>query len=206
MLGLIGKKIGMSQVFGENGEAVPVSVINAGPCPVVCKKTEDKHGYNAIQLAFEPIRPVKSNLPELGYFRKANLPPYKYLQEFRVDNPDDYEVGDLVNVGIFEGIEKVDVSGKSKGKGFQGVMKRYGFHGGRKTHGGRGPRSPGSVGMAAYPGKVIKGKKLPGRMGNEKEHIRNMQVVNVDAENNLLLVKGSVPGARNNVLRITVQK
>ncbi|MCD6380646.1 50S ribosomal protein L3 [bacterium] len=206
MLGLIGKKIGMSQVFDENGIVIPVSVIKAGPCPVVWKKTENENGHNVVQLAFEELRTTKSNLPELGHFRKANLPPYRYLQEFRVDNPDEFKVGELVNVGIFEGVKKVDISGKSKGKGFQGVMKRHGFHGGRKSHGGRGPRSPGSIGMAAYPGKVIKGKKLPGRMGNKLEHIKNLRVVEVDIENNLLLVKGAVPGARNTVLRITAKK
>ncbi len=206
MLGLIGKKIGMSQIFDENGLVVPVSVIKVGPCPVVLKKTEKSHGYNAVQLAFETIRPTKANLPKLGHFRKANLPPYRHLQEFRVDDPNEFEIGSFLDIGIFEGVEKVDITGKSKGKGFQGVMKRHGFHGGRKSHGGRGPRSPGSIGMAAYPGKVIKGKKLPGRMGHTTEHVKNLRIVDVDTENNLLLIKGAVPGARNTILRITVQQ
>ncbi len=203
MLGLIGRKIGMSQVFDEKGTAIPVSVIEAGPCPVVQVKTEKNDGYNAVQLAFEEVRPTRANLPQLGHFRKADLPPYRYLQEFKVDDPDEFSPGQLIDVGIFTESKKVDVSGKTKGKGYQGVVKRHGFHGGRKTHGSQSHRVPGSIGMAAYPSRVLKGQKLPGRMGFAEMHVRNLEVVEVDIENNLLLVKGAVPGARNTVLRLT---
>jgi len=205
MIGLIGKKVGMSQVFNENGEVIPVSVVRVGPCPVVQKKSEGKEGYNAIQVAFETVRPTKANLPSLGHFKKADLPPYRFLGEFKVDNPDEYEVGQLLSVEVFHGIERVDVTGNSKGKGFQGVMKRHGFHGGKGSHGVIGHRKPGSIGCSADPSRVAKGKKMPGRMGNRKTHVKNLKVVEIDAENNLLLVEGAVPGARNTVLRITAQ-
>ena len=204
MLGLIGKKIGMTQIFDENGICIPVSVIHAGPCPIVQVKTVKKDGYNAVQLAFEEIRPTRAGLPSIGHFKAAGLPPYRYIQEFKVENPEEYETGKLIHVSIFEEAKKVDVTGKSKGRGFQGVIKRHGFHGGRKTHGGKSHRIPGSIGMAAYPGRVLKGTKLPGRMGHVRVHTRNLKVVEVDTENNLLLVRGAVPGARNTVLRLTV--
>jgi large subunit ribosomal protein L3 len=202
MVGLIGRKIGMTQIFDKDGMTVPVSVIEAGPCPVVQIKRAESEGYNAVQIAFEQIGPSKSNMPMIGHFRKANLPPYRYLQEFKVDNPDDYQLGQLLDVSIFEGVEKIDVHGMTKGKGFQGVVKRHGFHGGKKTHGAKEHRVPGSIGMAADPSRVFKGTKLPGQMGDRWIHIRNLDVVEVDRENNLILVKGAVPGARNNILRI----
>ncbi len=203
MIGLIGRKIGMSQVFDEKGVLTPVSVIQAGPCPVVQVKTEAKDGYNAVQVAFDLVRPTRANLPRLGHFRKANLPPYRNLQEFRVDNPEEFEMGQLIDVSIFKDMAQMNVSGRTKGKGFQGVMKRHGFGGGRKTHGSHSHRIPGSIGMAAYPGKVFKGTKLPGQTGYDVKHIKNLKIVEVDTENNLILVKGAVPGARNTVLRLT---
>lgn len=204
MLGLIGKKIGMTQVFDEDGTAIPVSVIHAGPCPVVQVKTVEKDGYNAVQIAFEEIRPTRAALPMIGHFKSAGLPPYRYLQEFRVDNPGEYAPGQLIDVSIFEKAEWIDVSGKSKGRGYQGVVKRHNFHGGKKTHGSKSHRVPGSIGMAAYPSRVLKGTRLPGRMGHEEVHARNLKVVEVDTENNLLLVRGAVPGSRNTMLRLTV--
>ncbi len=203
MVGLIGRKIGMTQVFDENGAVVPVSVIQAGPCPVVQVRTVKRDGYNAVQLAFQAIRPTLVNLPTLGHFRRAGLPPYRYLQEFRVDNPEEFQTGQLVDLGIFKDVLKVNVAGRTKGKGFQGVIKRHGFHGGKKTHGSMSHRVPGSIGMAAYPARVFKGQKLPGRMGGERLSVRNLRVVEVDVENNLILVRGAVPGARNTVVRIT---
>ncbi len=202
MVGLIGRKIGMTHVFGDEGSIIPVSVIQAGPCPVVQIKKAGKEGYNAVQIAFEQLKPSRANMPEIGHFRKADLPPYRYLQEFKVENPDDYQVGQMLDVSIFEDAGKVDVHGMSKGKGFQGVVKRHGFHGGKETHGSKAHRVPGSIGMAADPSRVFKGTKLPGQMGNQRVHIRNLDVVEVDRENNLLLVRGAVPGARNNILRI----
>lgn len=203
MIGLIGRKVGMSQVFDEDGTLTPVSVIQAGPCPVVQVKTKESDGYDAVQVAFDMVRPTRANLPQLGHFRKANLPPYRHLQEFRVDDASQYEQGQLIDVGIFKDADAIDVSGRTKGKGFQGVIKRHGFGGGRKTHGSKSHRVPGSIGMAAYPGKVLKGQKLPGRTGGETKHVRNLKIVEVDTENNLLLVKGAVPGSRNTILRLT---
>jgi len=201
---LIGKKIGMTQIFTEDGTAVPVSVIQAGPCPVVQVKKEDTDGYNAVQLAFEEIPPSRANLPGIGHFRKAGLPPHRYLQEFRIDNPDEFKPGDFVDVSIFKDVKRVNVTGRTKGRGYAGVVKRHGFSGGSKTHGSKSHNVPGSIGMAAYPSRVLKGQKLPGRMGFERFTVKNLEVVEVDTENNLLLVKGAVPGARNTVLRITV--
>ncbi len=206
MIGLIGRKIGMSQVFDEDGSVIPVSVIEAGPCPVVQVKTEKKDGYNAVQIGFGKVRHTRANLPTLGHFRKANLPPYRHLQEFRVDNPEEFSPGQLIDVSIFKDIATLDVSGKTKGKGFQGVMKRHGFSGGRKTHGSHSHRIPGSIGMAAYPGKILKGQKMPGRAGHDMKHVSNLKIVEVDTDNNLLLVKGAVPGARNTVLRLTTPR
>ncbi len=204
MVGLIGKKIGMTQVFEENGTVVPVSVIQAGPCPVVQVKTKEKDGYSAVQIAFEEIRPTRSNLPGLGHFRKAGLPPCRHLQEFRVDNPEGFEPGQIVDISIFKDVPMVNVVGRTKGKGYQGVVKRHGFHGGKKTHGSMSHRIPGSIGMAAYPARVLKGTKLPGRMGHKRMNVSNLKVVQIDVENNILLVRGAVPGARNTILRVTV--
>lgn len=204
MVGLIGRKIGMTQVFDENGVVIPVSVIEAGPCPVVQVKSVETDGYNAVQIAFDEIPPARINLPALGHFLKKNLPPFRYLQEFRVDNVAEFTPGQLIDVSVFKAVSRVNVSGKSKGKGFQGVVRRHGFHGGKKTHGSQAHRSPGSIGMAAYPARVLKGQKLPGRMGHKKFNVRNLKVVDVDVENNLLLVRGAVPGARNTILRLTI--
>jgi large subunit ribosomal protein L3 len=203
MVGLIGRKIGMTQIFDENGTVIPVSVIEVGPCPVVQVKTAGKDGYNAVQLAFGEMRPTRANLPKIGHFKGAGLPPYRYLREFRVDDASEFEPGQVLDVGIFKDVEKVDVAGKTKGKGFQGVIKRHGFHGGKKTHGSMSHRIPGSIGMAAYPGRVLKGTKLPGRMGHKRFSARNLMVVDVDVEHNLMLVRGGVPGARNTLLMLT---
>lgn len=203
MLGLIGKKIGMIQIFDENGTAVPVSVIHAGPCPVVQVKTVEKDGYNAVQLAFEEMRPTRAVLPAIGHFKKSGLPPHRHTQEFRVDNPEAYTAGQIIDVGIFKEVQRVNVTGKTKGRGFQGVVKRHKFSGGKDTHGSKSHRVPGSIGMAAFPSRVLKGHKLPGRMGHVRFQARNLKVVEIDAENNLLLVRGAVPGARNTLLRLT---
>jgi large subunit ribosomal protein L3 len=204
MIGLIGRKIGMSQIFDDKGAVVPVSVIEAGPCPVVQVKTEATDGYNAVQIAFGEVRHSLSNLPQMGHFRKAGLPPYRHIQEFRVDDPSAFEPGQLIDVGIFADAETVDVSGKSKGKGFQGVMRRHGFGGGKASHGvNKVHRAAGSIGSAAWPSRVMKGTRMAGRMGHANNHVKNLKVVEVDRENNLLLVKGAVPGSRNTILRLT---
>lgn len=204
MIGLIGRKIGMSQIFDEKGSVIPVSVIEAGPCPVVQVKAEDTDGYNAVQIAFEEVGQSRSNLPQMGHFRKAGLPPYRHVQEFKVDDPSAFEPGQLIDVSIFKDVETIDVTGKTKGKGFQGVVKRYGFGGGKASHGvNKVHRGGGSIGMAAWPSRVFKGTKMPGRMGNARHHVKNLKVVEVDTENNLLLVRGAVPGSRNTILRLT---
>jgi large subunit ribosomal protein L3 len=204
MIGLIGRKIGMTQVFDEKGTVIPVSVIEAGPCPVVQVKTEKADGYNAVQIAFGETVQSRSNLPQMGHFRKAGLPPYRYVQEFKVDDPSAFEPGQLIDLSIFSDAITVDVTGKSKGKGFQGVVKRYGFGGGKASHGvNKVHRAGGSIGSSAWPSRVVKGTKMAGRMGNAKNHIKNLKVVEVDTENNLLLVKGAVPGSRNTILRLT---
>jgi large subunit ribosomal protein L3 len=207
MIGLIGRKIGMSQVFDEMGSVIPVSVIEAGPCPVVQIKTEEKDGYNAVQIAFGEVGQSRSNLPMMGHFRKAGLPPYRHIQEFRVEDPSAFEPGQLIDVSIFSGAETVDVTGRAKGKGFQGVVRRHGFGGGKASHGvNKVHRAGGSIGMAAYPSRVLQGTKMAGRMGSVKRHVKNLKVVEVDTENNLLLVKGAVPGSRNTILRLTAPR
>ena len=203
MRGLIGKKVGMSQIFDKDGTVVPVSVIQAGPCPVVQVKTGKKEGYGAVQLAFGSVRLTKMNLPTLGHFKKANLPAYKHLQEFRVENPDEYEPGQMIDVSIFKDVKLVDVTGKTKGRGFTGLVKRYKFHGGGATHGSKSHAVAGSIGSSAYPSRVFKGKKMAGRMGNKRFTVRNLAVVEIDLENNIIMVRGAVPGAVNTILRVT---
>jgi large subunit ribosomal protein L3 len=204
--GLIGKKVGMTQVFDDYGDAVQVTVIQAGPCVVVQKKTREHEGYDAIQLGFvDPGRKVNANKPMEGHFKNANVPPVSVLKEFRFSEEEEspVNVGDQVLVqDVFEVATLVNVAGKGKGRGFQGVIKRHGFHGGRATHGSMFHRAPGSIGASAYPSRVVAGMKGPGHMGNKNLTIRNLEVVSIDEENNLLLVKGSVPGARGGYLVI----
>jgi large subunit ribosomal protein L3 len=204
--GLIGKKMGMTQVFDSVGNAVPVTVLQAGPCVVVQKKTAEKEGYSALQLGFvDHKRKPRANKPMVGHFNRAEVPPVSHLKEFRYSEEDgEVSVGDQVLVkDVFEVDTRVDVTGKTKGRGFQGVIKRHGFHGGRATHGSMFHRAPGSIGASAYPSRVFAGMKAPGRMGNSRVKIRNLRVVEIDQENNLLLVKGSVPGARGSYVLIT---
>ncbi len=203
MRGLIGKKIGMTQIFEKDGTIVPISVIQAGPCPVVQVKTEKKEGYGAVQLAFGFIRPTKTDLPTAGHFKKANLPAYRHLQEFRIENPDDYSPGQMIDVSIFKDVKLVDVTGKTKGRGFAGLFKRHKFHGGGDTHGSKSHRAAGSIGSSAYPSRVFKGKRMAGRMGYQRFTARNLTVVEIDLENNLIMVRGAVPGAVNTILRVT---
>lgn len=203
MKGILGKKLGMTRIFREDGTAIPVTVIQAGPCFVTQVKTEEKDGYKAIQLGFEEIKPKSLTRPELMRLRKNNLPPLRYLKEIRVENPQDYEVGQKITVSIFEVGEKVDVTGWSKGRGFAGVVKRWGFRGGPRTHGQSDRvRAPGSIGAGTDPGRVIKGLRMAGRMGNERVTVQNLEVVYVDPQRNLLAVKGAVPGARNGLVII----
>ncbi|HPR17124.1 MAG TPA: 50S ribosomal protein L3 [Candidatus Cloacimonadota bacterium] len=203
MIGLIGKKIGMTQVFNSNGEVIPVTVIKAGPCRVVDRKTKDKDGYDAVQLGFEEVDEKKVSKPVLGHLKKHNSPAFKYLREFRLKVYKDIEEGEMLDVSMFTENEILQISGTSKGKGFQGVMKRHGFHGFKVSHGVHESfRGPGSIGQCATPGRVYKGKRLPGHKGVEKVSVLNCKVIKVDVEKNLVLVKGAVPGHRNGILRL----
>ena len=200
--GLIGKKIGMTQIFNEEGKVIPVTVIEAGPCVVSQVKTEETDGYNSIQLGFGAIKESKVNKPERGHFTKANIAPARYLREFRVDSIEDVKVGDELKADIFMAGDKIDIQGTSKGKGFQGVIKRHGQHRGPMGHGSMYHRRPGSMGSTSAPGRVFKGKKLPGHMGAETVTIQNLEVIKVDLDKNIILVKGSVPGAKGSILKI----
>ncbi len=205
MKGILGKKVGMTQVFDEKGEVIPVTVIEAGPCFVTQKKTVERDGYTAIQLGFEEVKRKRLTKGQWGHLQKSKLPPLRYLREIRVNEAelDEYEEGQKINVGIFEVGEMVDVVGISKGRGFAGVMKRHGFGGGPKTRGQSDrQRAPGSIGQTTTPGRVYKGKRMAGRMGNQRVTAQNLEVVLVDPQRNLLAVKGSVPGARNGLLII----
>jgi len=197
MTGIIGKKLGMTRIFDEDGTAVPVTVIEAGPCVVTQVKTKDIDGYEAVQLGFDRARPKSVNKPRAGHFEKAGVVPLRKLSEFSVDAPGQYSLGQEIRVDIFEPGDVVDVVGMSKGRGFQGVVRKYNKSVGRRTHGNKNYRAPGSIGQSASPAKVWKGRKLPGRMGRERVTMKHISIVEVDAEKNLLLVKGSVPGPTN---------
>ncbi|MBQ9297892.1 MAG: 50S ribosomal protein L3 [Clostridia bacterium] len=199
---LIGKKLGMTQIFDENGAVIPVTVIEAGPCTVVQVKTVETDGYNAVQLGFGSVKESKLNKPEKGSFKKANIEPKKYLREFRVDSTENITVGSEVKADVFTAGEKVDIQGVTKGKGFQGVIKRHGQHRGPMGHGSMYHRRPGSMGPTSTPGRVFKGKKLPGHMGIDTVTIQNLEVVRVDLDKNVILVKGSVPGNKGAILKI----
>ena len=199
---IIGRKIGMTQIFNAKGTAIPVTAIEAGPCVVAQVKSEEVDGYNAIQLGFSDVKESKLSKPEKGHFDKAKLALKKYLREFRVDSIEGINVGDEVKADVFAEGDKVDVQGTSKGKGFQGVIKRHGQSRGPMGHGSMYHRRPGSMGSTTTPGRVHKGKKLPGHMGVNTITIQNLEVVKVDLDKNVLLVKGSVPGPKGAILKI----
>jgi len=200
--GIIGKKVGMTQIFTDDGRVIPVTVIKAGPCLVVQKKIQENNPWMKVQLGLVEDRKVKNmNKPLRGHFEKAGVPPTKVLKEFYISE-DTVKIGDPIKVDIFEENEIINVSGTNKGKGFQSVIKRWNFGGGRATHGSMFHRRPGSIGMCAFPGKVIKGKKLPGRMGGKSKTVRGLKVVKVDIDKNMLLVKGAIPGYNGNYIYI----
>ncbi len=201
-LGVIGKKLGMTQVFDENGLAIPVTVIKVEPLTVTQVKTVDTDGYNAIQTGVVPAKEKHLTKAEIGHFAKNKLENFRHLQEFRVDNPEAYEVGQKIDLSVLENVAKVDVTGKSVGKGFQGTVKRWNFSRGPMGHGSKNHREPGSIGAGTTPGRVIKGKRMAGNMGNERVTITKLTVVKVDNENNLLLVKGSVPGPEGKLVTV----
>ncbi len=201
--GLIGKKIGMTQFFLEDGRAVPVTVLRVGPCVVVQRKTSERDGYEAAQLGFVDERPMRHpNKPTQGHFAKADVPPTKVLREFRIADGENPSPGETITCEIFAKGEKIDVIGTNKGRGFQGVIKRHGFGGGRATHGSMFHRAPGSVGQSAYPSRVFPGVRMPGQMGNKRITTKGLEVIEVNPEKNLLIVKGSVPGARGSLVTI----
>ncbi len=201
MKGLIGKKVGMTQLFDESGKAVPVTVIKAGPCYVTQVRTLNQDGYSAIQLGFEEAKPQRLTGGELGHLKKNDLPALRFLREFRTN--EELVEGDKLTVEVFTEGELVDIVGKSKGRGFAGVVKRHGFSGGPKTHGQSDrQRAPGSIGAGSTPGRVFKGKKMPGRMGNDTVTSQNLLVSRIDPENNIIAVRGSVPGPKNGIVII----
>lgn len=200
--GIVGKKLGMTQIFLEDGTCVPVTVIQAGPCVVVQKKTKETDGYSALQIGFESIGATTVTKAILGHCTKAGQGVFRYLKEINLEGAAELNVGDTLAVDQFVPGDYVDVTGTSIGKGFQGVIKRWNFKGGRSSHGSRFHRAPGSIGASATPSRVFKNKKMPGQMGNEQVTIQRLQVVRVDAADNLLMLKGAVPGHRNNVVLI----
>ena len=199
---LIGKKVGMTQIFDEKGRVIPVTVIEAGPCVVAQVKSVETDGYNAIQLGFGDVKESKLNKPEKGHFAKANIAPKKHLREFRLESVEGITVGTELTVSEFAEGDKLDIQGTSKGKGFQGVIKRHGQHRGPMGHGSMYHRRPGSMGPTSTPGRVFKGKKLPGHMGRVTVTIQNLDVVKVDNDKNVVLVKGSVPGPKGAILKL----
>ncbi len=202
--GILGKKIGMTRVFRDNGKSVPVSVLEVGPCYIIQIKRVDKEGYNAIQIGFQSKKDKRINKPLSGHLKAAGKGGFYLLREIKVDDIDEFELGQEINSEIFNVGDLVTVRGTSKGRGFSGVVKRWGFSGGGKTHGCRSHRVPGSLGASATPSRVMKGKKLPGRMGNEKVTVKNLKVVDVVKEKNLLLLKGAVPGNKGSFLEVKV--
>ncbi|QQE74678.1 50S ribosomal protein L3 [Brevibacillus composti] len=200
--GILGRKLGMTQVFGPNGTAIAVTVIEAGPCVVLQKKDQDNDGYEAIQIGFEDKKEHRANKPEKGHAAKANTAPKRFIREIRGVNLGEYEVGQELKVDIFAAGESVDVAGVTKGKGFQGAIKRHNQSRGPMSHGSRYHRGPGSLG-AVDPARVFKGQSLPGQMGGDNVTIQNLEVIKVDADRNLILVKGSVPGPKNSVVLVS---
>jgi len=203
MVGILGKKVGMTELFDENGELIPVTVIEAGPCSVVQVKTRDRDGYEAIQVGFGDLHPQRLNRPLRGIFDKAGVPPKKVLHEFRTGEDEAYEVGQVIEVSAFQTGDRIHVTGTSKGKGFQGVVKRHKFRGGPKTHGQSDRhRAPGSIGASSFPSRVFKGTRMGGRMGNERVTVKNLHVVETDPKRNVMLVQGAVPGPKGGLLII----
>lgn len=199
---ILGKKLGMTQVWSEDDRLLPVTVIEAGPCVVAQVRTLERDGYRAIQLGYGDIKESKVNKPDMGHFKKAGVAPKRHLAEVRLDEGETYKVGDAVTVDMLEPGMHVHISGTSKGKGFQGVIKRHNYKGGPGGHGSHFHRAPGSIGQSSSPSRVFKGMGLPGHMGSETVTVRNLEVVRVDAEQNLLVVKGAVPGGKNSLLTI----
>jgi large subunit ribosomal protein L3 len=204
--GMIGRKIGITGMFTPRGNYFPVTVVQIGPCVVTQIKKEATEGYNALQLGFGNKKAKKTNKPLAGHFRKAGDRMFEFVREFGVENPDEYKIGQPITPDIFKIGERVDVTGTTKGRGFAGVVKRHRFHGGKATHGSMSHRVPGSIGTSAWPSRVLKGKKLPGRYGNETKTVQNLEILDIRPEENLILLKGVVPGAKTGLLKIKKKK
>jgi len=206
--GLIGRKLGMTQLFWDDGSRIPVTVIEAGPCFVIQRKTKEKDGYDAVQIGFDPAKEKRVTKPRQGHMKKSGQGYFRVLREFRVDESQGFEIGQELKSDIFEIGEYVDVIGTTKGRGFAGGVKRHGFAGGRASHGSMFHRAPGSIGASAYPSRVFKGKRMPGHMGSERKTVQNLMVLGVQPERNLLIVHGAVPGHRNGIVlvRETIKK
>jgi len=200
--GIIGKKLGMTQIFTEDGTLIPVTVVQAGPCIVTQKRLQDVDGYSAVQVGFESVEAARANKPLLGHCTKSGHGVFRHLKELKLSNAAELNLGDSLTVEQFLPGDYVDVTGTSIGKGFQGVIKRWNFKGGRASHGSRFHRAPGSIGASATPSRVFKNKKMPGQMGNEKVTVQGLQIVRVDSGENLLLIKGAIPGHKNNIVII----
>ena len=203
--GVMGKKLGMTGIFSPQGKLIPVTVVKAGPCVVTQIKTQNTDGYNALQLGFGDHK-KKTNKPIEGHLKKSGGQIFTFFREFSVENPDEFRLGQTINVDIFKVGERVNVSGTSKGRGFSGVIKRHGFHGGKKTHGSHSHRIPGSIGCSAWPAKVVKGKKMPGQYGNKRKTVKNIEIVDLRPDENLILLKGAIPGSPLGVLEINKSK
>jgi large subunit ribosomal protein L3 len=207
VLGIIGKKIGMTQAFGEGDVLLPVTVVAVSPCPIVRVKDQKSDGYTALQVGYNETKARRINGPASGTFKKAGVAPHKVLSEFRVDDVSEYSVGDTLGVDLFEAGDQVDVTGRSKGRGFQGGVKRHGFRGGPKTHGQSDRhRAPGSIGQSSNPSRVFKGMRMAGHMGDRQVTVKGLTIVSVDSKRNLLLVKGAVPGAKGSMVIVKKQK
>ena len=202
MEGILGRKVGMTQIYVEDGTAIPVTVIKAGPCLVVQRKTAANDGYEAVQIGLVEEKPAKPNQPQAGHFRKAGVAPVRQVEEFRLDSGEELSAGDEIKASMFNEKDYVDVVGTSKGKGYQGVMKRHNFAGGRGSHGSMFHRAPGSIGSSAYPSRVFKGMRMAGRMGGERVTTKNLQIVKIDAEQNLIYLRGAVPGPKSGYVAI----
>jgi len=200
--GLIGKKLGMTQIFADDGRRIPVTVVEAGPCVVLQKKSVEKDGYSAIQVGYGAKEAARANSAQVGHCKPAGAGVFAFYRELRMDNTDAYAIGDVIASSIFEAGDLVDVTGTSIGKGFAGVIKRWGFKGGRASHGSRFHRAPGSIGCSATPSRVFKNKKMPGQLGNEKVTVQRLRVVRVDAADNLILLGGAIPGSANGLVLI----
>lgn len=206
VVGLLGNKIGMTQIFDESGNIIPVTILKVGPCVVTQVKTESKDGYDSIQIGYGNVSSKSLTQPELGHLQKSNIQPLKYLKEFRVNGADEFEIGQVLNVNSFSPGQLVNIRGKSIGKGFSGLQKRHNFTRGPMTHGSKNHREPGSIGMGTTPGRVLPGKKMAGQLGNKITTIRKLKVIQINSAENILVIKGSVPGKPGNLLSIVASE